>query len=645
MQKVDILFVFLLASLLTSAHEQRDLLQQKANLSDLERSLVMNQKWVAYPDYNNRAGWDELTGSFKDDIIERGEKALDYEWKVVKATDYIEYERSGSREIMESPFGSNNTALSNLVYAELAEGKGRFIDQIINGVWLSCEMSTWVLSAHLPSYHSSKRSLADPEEQVIDLTAGDLGSLLSWTLYFLKNEFDKINPVVSSRLRSELQRRILDPYMDRSDFWWQAFNATPETMVNNWNPWCNFNVLTCYLLLENDQEKLTKAVYRTIVSVDKFINYTKSDGACEEGPSYWGHAAGKMYDYLQLLSDATDGKVNIFDQPIVKNMGEYISKSYIGDGWVVNFADASARGGGNVGLIYRYGEAVSSMEMKRFAAYLYKRNNKKPYYNAGRDIYRTLENLKSHKDLINIEPALSQEAFVWYPETEFCYMRSETGFFFAAKGGYNAESHNHNDVGTFILYYNQQPVFIDVGVGTYTRQTFSNERYSIWAMQSNYHNLPVINGVPQKNGANYKSSDVKADKSKALFSLDISKAYPEEAEVDFWKRTYSLPSDGGLSISDTWQLKSKKDLNRVNFMTFPKPDISIPGKVFLETDGQIIQLSYNSKLFKPDVETIKINDAKLSNSWGNTVYRLTLLSTKKQLKGKYIFKIEVLHSL
>ncbi len=100
MQKVDILFVFLLASLLTSAHEQRDLLQQKANLSDLERSLVMNQKWVAYPDYNNRAGWDELTGSFKDDIIERGEKALDYEWKVVKATDYIEYERSGSREIM-----------------------------------------------------------------------------------------------------------------------------------------------------------------------------------------------------------------------------------------------------------------------------------------------------------------------------------------------------------------------------------------------------------------------------------------------------------------------------------------------------------------------------------------------------------------
>jgi hypothetical protein len=642
MRKKQILLLFLLTSIFTSAHELRDLLQQKTNQSELEKSLIMNQKWVVYPDYNDRTGWNELTGQYKDDIIKRGEEALDYEWKVVKATDYIEFERSGSREIMQNPFDSNNTALSNLVYAELAEGKGRFIDQIINGVWLSCEMSSWVLSAHLPAHHSSKRTLTDPEEQVIDLAAGDLGSLLSWTWYFLKDEFDKINPVVSTRLLSELQRRILDPYMNRSDFWWQAFNATPETMVNNWNPWCNFNVLTCYLLLENDEEKLAEAVSRTMVSVDKFINYTKSDGACEEGPSYWGHAAGKMYDYLQLLSDATGSKVDIFDQPIIKNMGEYIFKSYIGDGWVVNFADASARGGGNIGLIYRYGDAVSSKEMKKFAAYLYERNNRKPYYNSGRDIYRTLENLKIHKDLLATEPALSQETFVWYPETEFCYMRSETGFFFAAKGGYNAESHNHNDVGSFILYYNQHPVFIDVGVGTYTRQTFSNERYSIWTMQSNYHNLPVINGVPQKNGADYKSGDVKADKSKAHFSLDISKAYPEEAEVDFWKRTYSLSPEGGLSISDNWRLKSNKDLNRVIFMTLPKPDIPVPGKVFLEADEQVIQLSYDSKLFKADVEIIKISDAILSRSWGNTVYRLTLSAKDKQTKGQYHFKIEAL---
>lgn len=51
---------------------------------------------------------------------------------------------------------------------------------------------------------------------------------------------------------------------------------------------------------------LAKAVYRSMVSVDKFINYTHTDGACEEGPSYWGHAAGKcliIWNYCQPLPE------------------------------------------------------------------------------------------------------------------------------------------------------------------------------------------------------------------------------------------------------------------------------------------------------------------------------------------------------
>lgn len=34
--------------------------------------------------------------------------------------------------------------------AELAEGKGRFIDQLLNGAYMSCEMNSWVLSARAP---------------------------------------------------------------------------------------------------------------------------------------------------------------------------------------------------------------------------------------------------------------------------------------------------------------------------------------------------------------------------------------------------------------------------------------------------------------------------------------------------------------
>ena len=640
MKQIIIFLLFLnLSNINLHAHEYKNLLQKEVDIPSLKKALILNQQWVSYPEYNDRLGWDKLTEEVKDEMIERGEAALDYEWQVVKATDYIEFERSGSREIMQNPFGANNTALANLVQAELAEGKGRFIDQIINGVWHSCEMTSWALSAHIISAQTIKTALPSYKENIIDLTAGDLGSFLSWTYYFLKEEMDRVNPLVAERLRKNLQDRILDPYMERSDFWWQAFNATPETMVNNWNPWCNFNVLSCFLLLENDRDKLAEAVYRTMVSVDKFVNYTNSDGACEEGPSYWGHAAGKMYDYLQLLSTATSGNVSIFDEPIIKNMGEYIAKSYIGDGWVVNFADASAKGGGDKGVIFRYGKAVNSKEMMQFAAYLYERDNKKPYYNSGRDMYRTLESLRLHDELVKTEPALSQATSTWYPETEFCYMRNQTGFFFAAKGGYNNESHNHNDVGSFLLYLKQTPVIIDAGVGTYTRQTFSNERYSIWTMQSNYHNLPMINGVAQDHGTQYRSGDVRFNPKKSLFSLDLSNAYPADAAVEKWQRSYQLEPNGELVIQDKFKLEKTKSPNEINFLTWGKPDVSVPGNIIIEKEEIRLKLIYNAAQFDPVVEIIPLPDKRLSNVWGEQIYRLSLKAQKIEMTGKYKFTL------
>jgi hypothetical protein len=638
--------IFILTSLVkpaeVAAFQERNLLQGSMTVEQLKTVLIPGQQWISYPAYNDRLGWDKLTGSMKQEIIQQGEKALDYTWQVVKATDYIEYERSGSRQIMQDPFGANNSALANLFLAELAEGKGRFIDQIINGVWLSCEMTSWVLSAHLPAYQTSRRSLADPEEHVIDLTAGDLGSMLAWTWYYLKDEMDKVNPVISRRLRNELQKRILDPYMERSDFWWQAFNATPQTMVNNWNPWCNFNVLTCYLILENDPDKLARAVYRTMISTDKFINYNNDDGACEEGPSYWGHAAGKLYDYLQILYYATNGKLSIFKEPIIKNLGEYIGRSYIGDGWVVNFADASAKGGGDKGVIFRYGKAVGSQEMQKFAAYLHSRDRNKGYSGGGRDIFRNFENLVFYNELVKTSPELPKTSFSWYPQTEFCYMRNNSGFFLAAKGGYNNESHNHNDVGSFLLYFNNKPVFIDVGVGTYTRQTFSDERYSIWTMQSNYHNLPLINGKPQQNGAQYRSKNVTFDENKLRFSVDISGGYHSDAAIKSWIRSYSMATQGEVIIDDVFALAETIEPNQVNFMTLAKPDISIDGVVNLLVDGNKVQLTYDKKRFTPTVETIKQDDIRLSNIWGNEIYRISLTAKDSQMKGTYKFTVKAL---
>ena len=618
------------------AYTERNLLQNSVTKEQLKEALVMNGAWVPYPAYSDREGWNSLLNDEdRQTLINAGEKMLDYKWQVIRATDYLEYERSGERNIMQNPYEANRKAINVLMMAELAEGKGRFIDQLINSVFFSCEMTSWVLSAHLPR-QSTKRSMPDWREQIIDLGSGNYGSMLAWVYYFFHDTFDKADPVISLRLRHELQERILDPYMENDREWWMAFYWKPGEIINNWNPWCNSNVLQCYLLLENDRDKLTDAVWRTMQSVDKFINFVKSDGACEEGTSYWGHAAGKMYDYLQILSDGTNGKVSLFNNPMIRRMGEYISRSYVGDGWVVNFADASAKGGGDAPLIYRYGRAVGSEEMMQFAAYLLK--GKRPTIPLGNDAFRTLQCVLLNKELEQTKPAHNVPACTWYPETEFCYLTNNSGWFLATKGGFNNESHNHNDAGTFSLYINNTPMLIDAGVGTYTRQTFSSERYSIWTMQSNYHNLPMINGVPQRFGQEYKATNVVCKEKQRFFSADISTAYPEEAAVNSWTRSYKLENKR-LVITDKFSLKETKAANQVNFLVWGDIDISKAGEISIKVGDEHATLEYPTN-FKATLETIELPDTRLSNVWGKQIYRIVLIDTQKKLEGNYKFIIK-----
>ena len=634
MKKLYVLIGLLFCTTLAFGYTERNLLQKQADVDRLKEVLVMDRQWVDYPDYADRAGWDSLLGNYKETYIRRGEKLLGYQWQVVKATDYLEFERSGNRTVMENPLDANNRAIADLLMAELAEGKGRFTDPLINGVFHACEMTSWALAAHL-IVQPSHRSLPSYDYPVIDLVSGDMGGLLSWTYYFMHDSFDKVDPEISRRLRHEIKTRVMDPYLTNDSFWWMGRNYDGR-MLNNWNPWCNSNVLMCFLLMEDNRDRLAEAVHLTMESVDKFLNYIKADGGCEEGPSYWGHASGKTLDYLSLLYDATDGKVSIFDEPMIRNMGEYISRSYVGDGWVVNFADASAKGDGDAPLIYRFGKAVGSDELKGFAA-LMRKPGQVPAN--GRDIYRTLASLTIDKELQQETPGHEIPPFTWYPETEFCYLSGKDGLFLAAKGGYNDESHNHNDVGTFSLWIDRTPVMIDAGVGTYTRQTFSSERYTIWTMQSNYHNLPMINGVPERYGKQYKASGVKAEKNH--FEAEIAGAYPEEAKVRSWIRSYRLKGRQ-VKVEDSFELDEAVAPNIVNFMTWGDVDASMPGKVRIDVQGVKAELTYDAGRFDLSVETKELTDPRLSKVWGKQIYRLSFKARQMTEKGNYSFTIKKL---
>ena len=655
---------------------------QKNRLTEMYKALrndnafSVGASWFPYPAYTERKAWEELIGDNRQFLINSGEKYSDFQWKSVPATAYLAYERTGERTVMEAPLKENRLALTSLMFAELAEGKGRFIDQIINGVWHLSHMPSWVLSAHLPR-QASKRALPDPSEQIIDLGSGSLAAQIAIAYHFFKDEFDEVDPVISKVVYGAVKKQILDPYLNPDEQrpnWWLAFDMTSANTINNWNPWCNADVILCFLLMETDPVILDKALAQSAKSVDKFLAYVKTDGACEEGPAYWGHAAGKLYDYLQIMYDASGGRFSLFDDPQIKAMGEYVSRSFVNAGWVVNFADASARLSYSPAVIYNYGSAVGSNEMLDFAIYnladAKKQKFNRPKPTVWTDGYRSLESLRYIPQMTACVDRLNERlasgetfealktelrthvpSYTWYPETEFCYMLNDSGWFVASKGGHNNESHNHNDIGTFILYVDGIPMFVDAGVGTYTKKTFSKDRYTIWSMCSDWHNLPVINGVTQKFGRMYRSAAVKTTNGKSVksFSLDISGAYPEESGCQSWVRGYKLTSKS-LIVTDTYALSQRNAPDVTNFMvqgsvylpgeTLPSGYTVKKGEVVVSNSDVTMILAY-PPILTPSVEVKTLDDKRFTDVWGGSLRRISFISAPDApSKGKYEFQIK-----
>ena len=632
-----IIFSLLLISVLwdASAYVGRDHIQNRIGYKQLKKVLVKDQAWNPYPGYADRAGWDAMTGEHKAEIISYGEGYLDYRWQVVKATDYIEFERSGSRDIMEKPYRENMHAIACLFCAELAEGKGRFVPQIADGVFHFCEMSSWALSAHLHKFSHARTSMPFKDDNTLELHQGDLSQLFAWIYHYLHSEFDKLHPEISRRLKSEIVHREMDPYLEHEDYWWMGFTRDRHIdTMNNWTPWCSLNALVTFMLMEDDPDRLARAVWKSIQSVDYYLNFIQEDGGIEEGPIYWNNAAGKLYDYLTALKMITGGQVSIFDVDQVRRMGEYIAKSYVGDGWVVNFADSPARPTfRNSALVYRYGKAVDSPFMMTYAALA--RKVQDISYEPSEDVFRFFEQLAYDEEFNSYEAEYVAPEYTWYPETAFHFHKAGD-LFFAASAGHNKQSHNHNDVGTFSLYYRDRPMIIDVGVGTYTRQTFSDERYSIWTMQSGYHNVPMINGVMQKDGREYAAKEVVS--GKGYFSADISGAYPSEAAVLRWIRSYKVKGKT-IEIADEFVLDKATAQNEIVFMTWGSVQEAGDGLVTIEVDGQKASLRYSASDFEAVVEPIVLKDPKLTEVWGEEICRVRLIARKLQKKSNYKYRI------
>jgi hypothetical protein len=610
----------------------RNILANKAREIQLGKVLITDNSWNMLPGYKDRQFWQSLPVNIRQEYIKIAEEYLDYNWPVVKATDYLEFIRSGDRR--QGAYAAPSRALNSLVMGELVEGKGRFIDQIINAVWYYSEQTWWGWSAHL-YFQKAPGGLPDVNEPTVDLGVGEITSDLSWTWYLFRDEFDKVHPLISQRLKQEIIHKALDPYFERDDFGYMGFKGGRP---NNWNPWVNYNMLNCFLLIETDPVKKVAEVQKIINSLDKFLNGYSDDGGCDEGPSYWGAAGALLYESLEILNKATGNKFDVFSDPLIQNIGKYFYQVNIHAPYFLNFADADATTGGNPSAVYRYGKAINDLQMQQFGAYLAKLGKWGERSPSGK-ICDQIKNLGLLDEIKNAEGKEALVSDFWLPDTEVAGARdkggSYMGFFFGAKGGFNNESHNHNDVGTCVMYYDGKPCLIDLGREEYTAKTFSSERYQIWTMQSGYHTLPVINGTEQMQGEKFKAKNsyFTANARSAAFSTDIAGAYPEKAAVKSWIRSYTLNRGKSFTISDKYELGALSGTTSSNLMTYCRVSEVKPGLLRFEGDGFTLNMSFNAKIVKPRIENIEVTDRSLRRYWPSGVTRVVMEFLKPGLKG------------
>lgn len=610
----------------------------------LARDLLPAAAWHPFPRAARREPWEKLPEKVRTAHIRRAEARLGTEWATPRATLFLDFVRDGNRSRYEAVSFNRRGRLADAVLAECFEGKGRFLDEIADGVWTICEETYWGVPAHVGAQKRGP-GLPDVTEPTVDLFAAETGMLLAWTDYLVGDGLAGVSPLLRERLRHEVRRRILDVNLARDDFWWMGFGGQ---RLNNWTPWICSNWLTAALLLEDDAPRRVAAVHKILRSLDRFLDPYPRDGGCDEGPGYWDRAGGSLYDCLELLASASGGRLAAFDEPLVREVGLFIARAYIRDPYFINFADAAAKVGASASLIYRYGKSVKDETLTGFGAFLARRQmlGESAVGGSFGALGRVLPTLFRLDEILAAPPAEPLLRDVWLPDLQVMAARPAAGvtggLYVAAKGGHNDESHNHNDVGNFIVYADGWPAVIDVGVETYTAKTFSSRRYEIWTMQAGYHNLPTVNGVMQKNGREFCARDVSyaADDSRAVFSLDIAGAYPREAKIRSWVRTITLNRGRNVVVQERYVLEEAREPVRLSLMSWRAPHIVREGRIRLENprgapSGHALFIEYDGQNFQAEVETIPLEDSRLLASWGTTLYRIRLTALRTLLQDAF----------
>lgn len=472
---------------------------------------------------------------------------------------------SGDRRSYEAPYFARRVQMARLAVCILAgrDADGALLAALEDVLWSICDEYSWSVPAHLPRERPAAPGVRDAR-RFLDLFSSETAFMLAETLHVLGG---RIDPRVVARVRSEVRERVLDSYLGpyETPFWAGG--------LNNWGAVCAGAIGAAFLHEERDPARLRRAIVSVIGTLEAYIGNFPADGACEEGPSYWAYGFGYFALFAQLLCDYTGGAVDLFKTDAATRISAFQQRIRLDARRVASFADGT-----------RFADVSGWLPAVLHAHY--------PALPAGdgsleRESAANLLFGPLLRGFLYCDPASRDagpaDAVEHFPDTQWLVVR-RAPFAFAAQFGDNGVSHNHNDVGSFLLVDGGREGPMDLGSGLYTRQYFGAERYgdAIFCCGSQGHGVPLVGGAVQRDGSAFRAAEVRLKRTpcdaEIVFSGDIAPAYGLPALRSLRRSFRIRPADGAVEIRDAFLHDGGLPASTERFVGYEKPVIEAPGQ-------------------------------------------------------------------
>lgn len=597
------------------------------------------------PPASDRAVWDPLTGSADRvglrTITARAEAERSTLWPHPRASDAARVHRDGDRTAWEDAAFERQRRLSRAAIAAAATLDHAWIDEVVDGIVLLCEQSSWCWPAHDDTHRVHGAILATVTDPFVDLGAGEAVAQLAWIDHLLGAQLDARAPGVRERIRHEARVRVFEPFQRRRDWHWIGLDGD----VHNWNPWIHGNVIVAALRLldtAGEAAERDRVIALAVEGLDRYVAALPVDGAIDEGYAYWWNGAARALEVLDVLAHASEGTADATAVTALRETVAFPHRSHLGGDWFVNHADGQARPPVDQPwhALHRAARRHGDPAAAAFAA-----SHRRPGAPAATEREGLGRLLRALTDQAWIAaspapPPLPRD--VWLASTEVFLARgragSRAGLTLVAKGGHNGEHHNHNDVGSFLVAVDGVPVIVDAGRPTYTAATFGPDRYDIWTMQSAWHNVPVVRGTVQPAGADAaaRGAAVELADQASAFTVELAGAYPD-AGLATWRRRARLDRTAGrVEIHDSWAFADgapAEDDTRLHLLVAGDVRLEDDGARVIPTGGaRAVRVRWPSDV-SATAEVRVLDDPMLAEVWGDRLTRLALpLASRTQLQ-------------